>query len=646
MASLTGHEIREWARYRREGDLDYRRDDDDVERLLRWIAAASELSSRVASVLGRTSVPVSWVPDDAIAYTDGEEVFLSLPWFLDNVGAAVVSGDSAKTARSWALFKAIVFHELSHIIWTPRVSQKPMPQLKDLHETFVKSVRASHVLSEHTSIHEAMNILEDQRIETLFTTRYSPAKKSFTLMVRDVVYGASWVSGLLLHGRRYLPNDLRAKAWVLFEAKWESIPHYLLKEAEVDHVSSDDIKDAISRYCLLTFPKDADEAVEIIHLIAKVMNVARVDDTSQGESPKRADLDRHDTMKSGKPVSPATQREDVAKVEETYPDEEGSVSEASGSDTADADQAGDTSGSVGDSGVRDAASELAEALDELIETDEFSEMLDRELKAIRTAAGEAKAVKLTPEKSVEPHGTVNGYYGDWPKVARKALSAKLAEVFFEVEEGWARHNSSGRLNVVDVMAARGQHFEVFDRWVDNTEEATSFEVVILLDESGSMGGSLQHCSAQACWTIERALSDLDIPTTVIGYGSHTRMLKNKEESFSNTVVPLWKASGGTVIDPALNWAASVFERSAEQNKILLTITDGAFYADEELMGKIHNYADSILVGLGKGCTAYGEPHHQRVVEFPSPVQDLRRLPDILGNKIVEVCRNQQAMSLA
>ena len=642
----------------------------------RWVTAASELSSRVASVLGRASIPVNWVttadPNNvgAIAYTDGDGIVLNLSWFLHHVVAKALSlesddRDDAKLA--WVVFKGIVFHELSHILFTPRQTQKPMPQLKKLAE---ESGRFGY----DGLLYRAMNILEDSRIESLFTLRYAPAKPVLTAVVREAILddsnADSPMAALLLHGRKYLPLDVRMAADKAF------IDHLAGKGREQ---LAHKILAMIDEYLLLTFPADADRAIEIIASIANFLYGDEAEDGQQLRS-----FDDHTSMKSGKPASPAEQREAAAEMAKACAADSAEADKADAADDADAtDDADDAADSgdaddVDDSNDSDAGEDVTNAtgasdsdesagfgsgdgyspdggisdqpdLRDEINLDALGDTLDTEFRQIAEAAVDADTVSRVPTVAKKPWERLDRSFGTWPWIAREGLSSKIGEVFFEAQESWVRGHQNGRLNVTDVMGARGQHFDVFDRWVDNADEATSFEVVVLLDQSGSMNSwnirrpHLDVPAAQACWAIERAMADHEIRTTIIGFGSKTVLLKSADDSFTEDAAPLWKSDGGTNISTAVHWATDIFRRSEETNKILLTLTDGQFNAHLAQFNTLHEYASSVLVRLGVyGAT--GQHGHQEVVDFATPKDDLKRLPHLLGNKIISICNQQQMMA--
>ena len=639
----------------------------------RWVTAASELSSRVASVLGRASIPVNWVttadPNNvgAIAYTDGDGIFLNLGWFLNHVVAKALSlesDDRDEAKLAWVVFKGIVFHELSHILFTPRQTQKPMPQLKKLAE---ESDRFGY----EDLLYKAMNILEDSRIESLFTLRYAPAKPVLTAVVREAILddsnADSPMAALLLHGRKYLPLDVRMAADKAF------IDHLAGKGREqLAHT----ILAKIDEYLLLTFPADTDRAIEIIVAIADFLGG---DEAEAGQQLRS--FDDHTSMKSGKPASPAEQRQAAAEMAKACAADSAEADKADAADDADATDDADDSGDaddVDDSNDSDAGEEVTNAtgasdsdesagsgsgdgyspdggisdqpdLRDEINLDALGDTLDTEFRQIAEAAVDADTVSRVPTVAKKPWERLDRSFGTWPWIAREGLSSKIGEVFFEAQESWVRGHQNGRLNVTDVMGARGQHFDVFDRWVDNAEEATSFEVVVLLDQSGSMNSwNIRHPhldvpAAQACWAIERAMADHEIRTTIIGFGSKTVLLKSADDSFTEDAAPLWKSDGGTNIGTAVHWATDIFRRSEETNKILLTLTDGQFHASLDQFNTLHEYASSVLVRLGVyGAT--GRHGHQEVVDFAKPKDDLKRLPHLLGSKIISICNQQQMMA--
>jgi hypothetical protein len=136
--------------------------------------------------------------------------------------------------RTMVQLLGLNYHELGHLMFTPRglfhVDRKRQGSDKDGSPIFVDMDPILPLELKH-----AWNILEDQRMESLFTAEYKPAGKYFTeLMVRFMVDDQStWTSAFALtYGRSYLPLEIRQE----FEARF-AMPNEI-----------EDFKDCIDRY--------------------------------------------------------------------------------------------------------------------------------------------------------------------------------------------------------------------------------------------------------------------------------------------------------------------------------------------------------------------------------------------------------------
>lgn len=132
------------------------------------------------------------VPSNAPAWSDGKNI---------SINENLVKDLGEKGTLMTLL--GLNYHELCHIIYTPRINSWG---------GLVSWVR-------NNGFHMTFNILEDQRIETLFTAIYSPARHYFVQMVLEHIMSdkKSWDHAhVLVHGRRYLPASIRKE----FAAKW------------------------------------------------------------------------------------------------------------------------------------------------------------------------------------------------------------------------------------------------------------------------------------------------------------------------------------------------------------------------------------------------------------------------------------------
>lgn len=138
------------------------------------------------------------------------------------------------------------YHELAHILYTPRLSANEL--------TWAKS------RTEEVNIKAAFNFLEEARIETLFGAQYVKAKHFFTVMVAKLLLGkyqrptdvmnatdASQLgytpeeahaiyTHLLVYGRKYLPADLRDSVRDYSLAKLGGRPDEVRKLTEAEAI--------------------------------------------------------------------------------------------------------------------------------------------------------------------------------------------------------------------------------------------------------------------------------------------------------------------------------------------------------------------------------------------------------------------------
>src|SRR5690606_29089197 len=150
-----------------------------------------ETMARVFTRIDRTlsgmevSCHVGDAPSMAPAWSDGKHITFN----ARAIGDVTNIDDIIK-------LNGLNYHELSHILYTPRA-----------HEPFTKKI-----LNE--GLFPVFNILEDQRIETLFTGMYPGTRPYFVMTFMKYclaepnmlpeVFPLAW-------GRRYLPADLQKK---------------------------------------------------------------------------------------------------------------------------------------------------------------------------------------------------------------------------------------------------------------------------------------------------------------------------------------------------------------------------------------------------------------------------------------------------
>jgi hypothetical protein len=175
----------------------------------------------------RCTIAQGGVP--APAWSDGEEIAFN----AEQIGSVSSVDDIIKVT-------GLNYHELSHVLYTPRK-----------HTAMVKAIISAQVFP-------AFNMLEDQRIETLLSTKYPSTKPYFVACIMRYLLGnrQQWDTAFpLLHGRKYLPLEVRQQA----EARFKD-PHLVL-----------DFKRIINEYRTLAYPRDEQRGLALVKEYAALL---------------------------------------------------------------------------------------------------------------------------------------------------------------------------------------------------------------------------------------------------------------------------------------------------------------------------------------------------------------------------------------
>lgn len=694
----------------------------DELRYEKTMFSVADFLQRVLSIIGGRTVPVCWTQPaqsgrTAIAFTDGETVWINPDRFRDTFlvkgGGASLTG----TAREIAKIKGAAYHELAHILYTPRRAARPS---KDLYEL------GQSGQYKESALRWSYNALEDQRIESMFVAKYAPARRYFTPMAIDfalkpretgdplmdeVNLGMAYT---LLFGRRYMGSD------VLAAAKRHHV-EFLAKYGIKVRVTA--LEQIIDKYRALTFPADADTAITLVkrfydYMMACYEPFGGFDPVTQSDPYGTPGGDHDMTRGSMKPAyeqrgtqevvseldedgwdtdeesdedfdddtdgngsSPSTDTDADADSDSDDGSGDGNDSDSDGdadgdggksddpgngdSDTdADTDTDGEGNGSAatnsnGGNGYGDKPSDdtpvkaktLSDVLQQASEeqTAKIISMAHDDLKSIAAATQKSK-----PNLKPDLRGCVDAALIPGMATGSRKIQEAFHLIKSEGEELWERHSPNGKLNAGAAMSARGTHFDIFDQWMDIDEDALSFEVVILFDQSLSMQGELQYSASQAMWTLKSACDALDIPVTVIGYDTQARMLFRPEDKMPANTYKVLAARGNTNPQTALEWALSFMSASSASHKLLFSLTDGDWYSDRALkmvMAEAHRIGvQSTLVMLGAPVINYSTgtlsyryqsvPHdkycHNRLIKVGNVS---REFPAAVKQAITEIARD-------
>jgi len=564
------------------------RDEEAQERAVR-LNALCRVYEQGDRVLTGDPVVVNVMPDGpAPAWSDGAAIYINLDQIED------------MDLETLTQVTGLNYHELSHHLYSPRKGT-----------TFMQWVVENSYI-------QAMNILEDQRIETLFVARYPAVASYLTATVsRWLGKDEDGMRGnyICIRGRRYLPVEIRQAFRDEFVFP-EVIPAAI---------------DIIDQYRLLAFPRDYDTAKELVQRFNDevLIPMGIYDDISHQGGPngcghrmpvgkgrpepgkaQEKDSDRAKGMGTAeapwhpKPKAPPTQ---------TPPGECG-MPTGSANDDGDGDGEGkDKSPSVQpttteqaldirDKGVDHTPTSTAgsghveslggipknindmlnDAIDNVLARKDVQADIKAKQKVI--VGGDGKHDDITKkgkfDKTSVPSESI---------VAYRKFAQELQRLRDDMEPTWEKETPTGRLNVQRVI--RGCEIDAaFDRW-DEGDDGCDIEAVILVDRSGSMSSGQNDKKASiACWTIKRALEHIDAPVTVYAFDDAAEVAYSRKELADKTQYKFIYGNGGTEPYPTLLVAEQLLMSSRKKNKMLFIVTDGVFDAHKN---------DAIIERIGK-----------------------------------------------
>lgn len=524
--------------------------------------------------------------------------------------------------------KGLTFHELSHILFTPRSQSDIARYVRD------------------NGLDRAFNALEDQRIETLIVAQYQALVPWLTAtMAQYLLDNPESVSRAfpLVRGRKYLPVEIRK----------------MVKDAFVDQTIVAELASIIDQYRLCLFPQDTERAKPLVARYAEL--VRSLPEVGQGEAefdPNGHDSrpnDQHQSTVNDKPAGKREQEQARAKAEaqdaevededefqwgeepqpETQDETEGESasnnqpadgndSDSSESDESDESSEGEQGDADGDADGQGAGAESDtdtdgdQPVDSEPATDSTAgetagegagikqDVLKNIVNDIKQSLGDALAdeiaklggdVVLDGVKVAEPRmaRTSPELVSGETVTASVAFRTELERIKAQYDPSWEFKTRKGRLN--PVRYANGADInEVFDKFEYGRDDAVDIEAVILLDTSGSMSqaGTLAF---ESMWGIKRALDGVNANCTVVTFDNDAETLYRADEQAS-TVMKTSYIGGGTSPLKGLQYANYVLAQSERKTKVLFTITDGVWSESERADGIIQTLRDGgVLTSL-------------------------------------------------
>lgn len=197
-------------------------------------------------------------------------------------------------------------------------------------------------------------------------------------------------------------------------------------------------------------------------------------------------------------------------------------------------------------------------------------------------------------------------------VAKNSMVKTWRRVSSKHDPGWERELSSGRFNtnryMADRMSDTPTDFSMaFDQWNPGNEHATSLQVFMLADISGSMRNQMGNLGV-AMWAARRSLHELEIPVETILFGDRSWNLNwgRFPATMEADVLPV---SNSTVPMDGLRQAYAGLRTSKRRHKVLCVLSDGAWMDDAEENNLIRQMNKEGMHTAMAFVSSYGRNNH-------------------------------------
>lgn len=567
------------------------------------------------------------------AWSDGKSITLNVSEIKD------ISPDTLSSLHG------LNYHELSHLLYTPRVGSEYGAWVKEKSTIINNAVwnEASQSYLNHTTgdvrYQMVFNLLEDFRAENYLITKYPSVKDFLTAVVLEYAVELNETTNLFDHaylimaGRPFLPaNVLAMSALVYRDVHGEDKTKLLYQVA--------------NEYRTLVFPRDYDRAKELVEaLIPIVPKNLQLPNGCQNRPVLRngrpSGSKEQDTLSQGQ-IESADWEELSEKFSEMMSKE---AEERAGEPQGDSPEGvgyGNEEGVEGSAtqnpsgkGIRES---LAEALEKsvrnAIENPAVAKKVSETIRAINKQNSTKSFLNRQARSMTSPNAN--------DVMAVRMFAQELERIRIECDPDWQREVPTGKLNVRRAIQADVNDInKLFDRWTTGNDDY-DIEACILLDRSGSMMYQMDNAS-KSTWVIKRAIEKINGKVSVMTFNNESRLLYSAEEQ-ATTDYPIVMSSGGTDPYYALVEAQRILTNSKSKTKLLFIVTDGQFYggtSDEVIKNLKSQGVNTNLVFLSES-EGWSKWAGENAVEVSHGVHNFRviRKPMELVKVAKDVVRHQ------
>lgn len=520
--------------------------------------------------------------DDCPAWNDGINITVNVKAIKEITDDTVMS------------LHGINYHELAHILYTPRVGSdlgkwivakheitKTVPHRSlqwDSNGEVMRDGNGDYLYkTEDYSYSEvdfvepkrrvAYNILEDCRIETMLAVKYPSVRPFLVNLVSDyLAENAKQVAEnfLLLAGRRYYPLDIRLMSAKAYSSKYGN-----------DKTQA--IYTIASEYRTLVFPRDYDRAKELISQLCELL-------------PPEQDIPKGATGCSFREVPRNGRQESEKEQEKVATNDKSDENGFEAGDTKpDTDKVNKETADFAENDK-----ELLDRLEQEIEKAKSDPEVIKKVRETSKAISKANAVKSILNKArgskFEPSSA--------EVTASRLFTQELERIRIDSDPAWELERPTGKLNVRRAMNADVNEInKLFDRWTTGNDDY-DVEACVLIDRSGSMFRQVGS-ACRSAWIIKRAVEKINGKVTTMTFSDECRVLSGRDEPAGNQPIVV-EANGSTNPYYALLETERVMSITTAKTKFVIILTDGAFDsqgANDQLIKRLQSQGVYVAVAF-------------------------------------------------
>ena len=543
----------------------------------------------------------SWTDFGGVpAWTDGTTIHLNKEMMDDMYANGQDLQDFA------VLFGGTNYHELAHILFTPR-KNSPFFGL-------LEAKRQAH----GDAYFQIWNMMEDCRIETIYTTKYRAVRYYFNMAIlKWLLMDVSGYDRLypFLMGRKYLPLKIRRKFRKLFTKKFNEADTKELEQFMDRYIVCDPNQEPIGAIAIVDEFYNVCLAMGLLNMptygcttTAHAKNPRGLSGHAQsaGKTPEKVQ-DQIDSEE--KENEPEDESEDESEVDSDTGDSDSEssggssdsddgtesssdgVGSAGGGDTDDDDDVGgghaeDNDGPGGGvaagspdnfptSGGKSNES-LEKALRKLLEGEYQAIIVNEQF--IKDVTETVKAISARMDGVDVGQEYKNFKQGSAPEECvkiSKRIVREMGELHTDLDATHLKDEAHGRIDVSRVIRNMADESvtDVFQRFDEGQEDAATTEVVIIVDLSSSMTPNI-YPTSEALWILKSAFDQCNIPTTVLGFSDWNVILYKPTEKLRGSSMKYFNVWSCTSPLDSCKRAHHVLVNSQASNKLFIAITDG------------------------------------------------------------------------